>query len=225
MGQLILRKPYFTPNSFILARALPEDQDKTIEEALKFKRKWLKISIILTSFLFLPLGILIVVVGINMGNIIVFILGFMIAIGIPFSIAIIIGRKYEKMLWGELYYKVINTIYKNVWEVVPDYGRRMAKITTWSLLIIALIIMAVTLPPRGNPISLIVYIAALLMLIAVAKYFLGPEINEFLWAKEEAYMQELEALRLELTPEEKKRFNKVYKILFPSYDAKRKEEE
>gem|GEM_PF-5913396 len=116
---------------------MPEARYKSPEEALKFMRKWLIITCLLTVFL-LPLGIFVTLLGVNMRNLIVFILGFIIDMGVPFSLAIIIDYKYDKMLWGEMYNKVLDAVYKkDVWKVVPDFRRRVMIIIMWILLVAA----------------------------------------------------------------------------------------
>jgi len=87
-----------------------------------------------------------------------------------------------------------------------------------SIFTLSLIIVVVT----GN---LIISAAIFLMDVFIVDYFLFQEIQKFKQVKEEAYMRELESFRLRLTPEERKRFDEVYKILFHLQDERRKEEE
>lgn len=199
---------------------MPEDRYTSPREALEFLRKWAKIAIRLTSLVFLPFGILVTVLGVHMLNIVVFILGFIIALGIPFSLAIIIGYKYDKMLWGELHSKVYAT-YKIPWKKIPGLKRRIAIIIISILIVIALFNLSLMFEKMGNSkVTTVIYI----IIVSIMGCLTFPNIREFVRLKNEACMQELEALKRGLTPEEKKRFEEVYKILFPSYDARKDEE-
>lgn len=125
------------------------------------------------------------------------------------------------MLWGELHDK-INATYKKTWEVIPNLGRRITILIIWILLVVLLLALSLMAAERG---SIIISIVSFLAAVSIMEHFVVLKIKELVRMKNEAYARELEAFRRGLTPEEKKRLDEVYKILFPSYYAKIEEEE
>ncbi|MEM2088460.1 MAG: hypothetical protein QXF52_07315 [Thermoproteota archaeon] len=73
-------------------------------------------------------------------------------------------------------------------------------------------------------IAVVMKVGALITLVIILRLVI-PKIRKLSMEINEAYRRRWEDFRLELTPEERKRFDAFYRIRFSSYDAKRKEEE